>query len=105
MEAIARAEPAFVSDTEMSSEMKLYERINNTDRAGFEKNIRSAIDKMKKNSILSQLRGNEDRYEISATLKLLITPEEVEAFSRQYKKLRDDGLSESSNDSGETVDE
>ena len=105
MEAIARAEPAIVSEAEMSAELKLYERANNTDRAGFERNIRSAIDKMKKNSILSQIRGSDDRYEISATLKLLVTPEEVEAFSRQYKRLRDDGLTESASDTGENFDE
>jgi hypothetical protein len=89
MEAIARGESAIVSELEITAELKLYERANNSDRAGFEKNIRSAIDRMKKNSILSLIRGSVDRYEISATLKHLVTPEEVEAFSQQYRNLRD----------------
>jgi len=94
MDAIARGEPAITSHTEISEEMKLYDTADNTDRAGFEKHVSSAIDKMKKNSILSLIRGSEDRYEVSATLKLLCTPEDVDAFTRQYQKLRDGGFKE-----------
>ena len=88
-EAGARGERALVSGTEAMEQMKLYEPEGNTDRAGFEKRIRAAIEKAKENSLISPIRGSEDRYEISPTLKLLFSADEVAALGRQYAALRD----------------
>lgn len=83
-EADAQGRRAVVSETEMVEQMKVYERKDNTDRAGFEKRIRAAIHKVKENSIISPIRGTEDRYEISPTLKLLFSADVVAALARQY---------------------
>ena len=88
-EAGARGERALVSGKEMMEQMKLYEPAGNTDRAGFEKRIRAAIEKAKDHSLISPIRGSEDRYEISPTLKLLFSADEVAALGRQYAALRD----------------
>lgn len=88
-EAAARGERAVVSGEEMLEQMRLYEHSDNSDPAGFEKRVRTAIDKVKDNSIISPIRGSEDRYEISPTLKLLFSAEEISALKRQYEKFLD----------------
>ena len=42
---------------------------------------------MKDNSILQKIRGSEDRYEISPTLKLLFSAEHIAELTRQYRAL------------------
>jgi hypothetical protein len=44
---------------------------------------------MKKNSILQKIRGSEDRYEVSPTLKLLFSAEGIAALTQQYQALAD----------------
>ena len=78
-----------VSGEEMLEQMRLYEHSDNSDPAGFEKRVRTAIDKVKDNSIISPIRGSDDRYEISPTLKLLFSAEEISALKRQYEKFLD----------------
>lgn len=88
-EASAQGQRAVVSETEMIEQMKLYEHSQNTDRAGFEKRIKAAINKVKDNTIISQIRGTEDRYEISPTLKLLFSAEAIAALTQRYATYRD----------------
>jgi len=93
-EAEVRGERAVVSVAEMVEQMKLYEQNLNTDRAGFEKRISAAIEKVKKNSLISAIRGSDERYEVSPTLKLLFSAEEIGALVRIYTSARgaaDDG--------------
>jgi hypothetical protein len=89
-EATARAERAVVSGDEMIEQMRLYEPADNADRAGFEKRVRAAIEKMKEHSIISPVHGSEDRYEISPTLRLLFSADEIVALTRLYASLRDE---------------
>jgi len=44
---------------------------------GFVKRVHASIEKIKKHSILQKIRGAEDRFEISPTLKLLFSVEEI----------------------------
>lgn len=87
-DAEVRGERAAVATAEMVEQMKLYEHSLNTDRAGFEKRIHAAIVKVKKNNIISAIRGSEDRYEISPTLKLLFSAEQVSELTRSYMAAR-----------------
>ncbi|HET8552771.1 MAG TPA: DUF4194 domain-containing protein [Gammaproteobacteria bacterium] len=84
-EADLRGERAVVSRGEMEQQMQLYERSLNTDHAGFERRVNSAIEKVKKNSLISAIRASEERYEISPTLKLLFGAEEVAALAGIYQ--------------------
>ncbi len=95
-EATARAERAVVSWDEMIEQMRLYEPADNTDRAGFEKRVRAAIEKMKEHSIISPVHGSEDRYEISPTLRLLFSADEIATLTRLYASLRDETPEEAS---------
>lgn len=99
-EADIRGERAVVSGAEMKEQLTLYEQSLNTDHAGFERRVVNAIDKAKKNSLLSAIRGSEDRYEVSPTLKLLFNAEQVVALNSTYMAARsessggDDGFHE-----------
>lgn len=95
VEADTRAEPALISLGDMQEQLGLFEPSDNTDRAGFDKRIRAAIEKAKKNSLIGAVRGSDDRYEVSATLKLLFGAEEVEALMNIYENLGKDNDSAS----------
>ncbi len=95
-DAELRGERAVVAFDEMMEQMQLYERHLNTDRAGFERRARAAIEKVKKNSLISAIRGSEGRFEISPTLKLLFSAEQIAALSRSYANLLPDEEPESS---------
>lgn len=86
-QADVRGERAAVDTGEIQEHLVLFERAANTDHAGFGKKVQASIEKMKKNSILQKIRGGEDRYEISPTLKLLFSAEEILALARQYQAL------------------
>ncbi len=87
VEAELRAQPALVDRDELADQLRLYEPADNTDRAGFERRVHNAIEKAKRNSLLAALKGNADRFEVSATLKLIFGPEEVEQLTAIYAAL------------------
>jgi hypothetical protein len=88
-QAEVRGERAVVETIEIMEQLAPYERAANTDHAGFQKRIRASIEKMKDHSILQKIRGSEDRYEISPTLKLLFSAEHIAELTRQYQELTD----------------
>ena len=90
VEADTHGEPALISLGDMVEQLRLFEPSDNTDRAGFEKRIRAAIEKAKKNSLIGAIRGSDDRFEVSTTLKLLFGAEEVEALTNIYENLTKD---------------
>jgi hypothetical protein len=90
-ERLARAEVhgerAAVSEEDMLEDLVLYERAASTDHAGFVKRTQAAIEKVKKNSILHKIRGSESRYEISPTLKLLFSVDQLHELKARYLEL------------------
>lgn len=90
-ERLARAEVhgerAAVSEVDMLEDLALYERAASTDHAGFVKRASAAIEKVKKNSILHKIRGSDARYEISPTLKLLFSVDQLCELKAQYLRL------------------
>ena len=87
-QAAAHGDRAVVSTDEMVEFLGVYEQAGNTDRALFEKRIHASIEKIKKHSILRKIRSSEDRFEISPTLKLLFSAEEIQALTRIYHDMR-----------------
>jgi hypothetical protein len=83
-QADAQGERAVVSLTEMQEHLAVFERDRNPDLAKFEKQIVNAVDKAKKLSLLRQLRGGEQRFEVAPTLKLLFSAEEIQQLTRVY---------------------
>lgn len=89
-EADIRSERAVVSVSELNEQLALYEQSINTDHAGFVKRVKAAIEKAKTNNILNKISGSDDRFEVSATLKLLFSAEEVANLTRRYRAMLDE---------------
>lgn len=87
-QAEAHGDRAVISTEEILEFLGVYEQADNTDRALFEKRIHAAIEKIKKHSILRKIRSSEDRFEISPTLKLLFSAEEIRGLTRTYHDMR-----------------
>ncbi len=85
--ADVHAERAVISRDEIVDYLTTYERSASTDRAGFVKRVNASIEKIKKYSILQKIRASEDRFEISPTLKLLFSVEEVQSLTRVYRDM------------------
>lgn len=85
-EAETHGQRAVVEAEELQAQLAVYEPPQGTDRAGFVKKLNAAIEKMKKNSVLQPIRGSEGRYEISPTLKLLFSAEDVQALGAVYRE-------------------
>ncbi len=92
--AEAHGERAAVSEADMLEDLAIYERAANTDRAGFIKRAHAAIEKVKTNSTLHKIRGSESRYEISPTLKLLFSIDQLQELKAQYLKLAEAPVAE-----------
>ncbi|MCB1873215.1 MAG: DUF4194 domain-containing protein, partial [Gammaproteobacteria bacterium] len=86
-QAEAHGDRAVVSTDELIEFLGVYEQAGNTDRALFEKRIQASIEKIKKHSILRKIRSSEERFEISPTLKLLFSAEEIQALTRIYRDM------------------
>lgn len=85
--ADANRERAVVSESEIIDHLSVFERAASTDHAGFIKRVKASIEKCKKNNILQLIRGTKDRFEISPTLKLLFSAEEIIALTTLYVDL------------------
>jgi hypothetical protein len=83
----ARGERAVVAAGEIMESMLAYERVNSTDRAGFNKRVHASIEKFKKRNILQKIRSSDDRFEISPTLKLLFSADRIHALNAVYQSM------------------
>ncbi|GAB3499966.1 DUF4194 domain-containing protein [Curvibacter fontanus] len=86
-QADAQGERAVVSLDDMQEHLSVFERDSNPDHAKFERQIVNAVDKAKKLSLLQFIRGSGERYEVSPTLKLLFSAEEIQDLARTYAAL------------------
>ena len=87
-QAQAHAERAVISTDEIVEFLGVYEQTGSVDRALFEKRIHASVEKIKKHSILRKIRSSDDRFEISPTLKLLFSAEEIQALTRIYRDMK-----------------
>jgi hypothetical protein len=88
--------------------LSVFERTGNMDHAKFERHVENAVEKAKKLSLLQRIRGGDDRFEVSPTLKLLFPAEEIQALTRTYASLAQVATSDGIMDdpaSGEPEDE
>lgn len=82
----AQAERAVVDRIEMLEYLKAYERSDNVDISRFGRQMDGAIEKAKKLGVLLKLPGADDRYEVSASMRLLFPVEEIEALTAAYRR-------------------
>lgn len=86
-QADTQGERAVVSWQDMIEHLTVYERSGNADHARFDKQRQGAIEKAKKLSLIQKIRGAEDRFEVSPTLKLLFPAEQIHALTKTYQHL------------------
>lgn len=89
--ADARGERAVLSRAELVEHLLAYEREESSDRAKFERQAHSAVDRCKELNLLRRLKSGEERYEVSPTLKLLFPAEQIQALMRTYAALAERG--------------
>jgi len=92
-QAESHGERAVVSKDEIVEHLSVYQQAASTDKAGFIKRVHASIEKIKERSILQRIRASEDRFEVSPTLKLLFSAEEITALTKLYQRMAADGLS------------
>lgn len=97
-QADAAGDRAVVSRAELYEYLSVFERDRNQDHARFERQMENAVEKTKKLNLLHKIRGGEDRFEVSPTLKLLFPAEEIDALAKTYRALA------SAQSTGTTVD-
>lgn len=83
----AQGERAVLAVEEMVEHLRVFEPEGNVDHVRFSRQIENAIEKGKRHSLLQRIRGSEDRYEVSPTLKLLFPAEEIRALADVYSAL------------------
>lgn len=93
-QADAAGDRAVVSRADIYEHLSVFERDRNQDHARYERQMENALEKAKKLSLLHKIRGGEDRFEVSPTLKLLFPAEEIDALARTYRALASDPKSE-----------
>lgn len=86
-QADAQGERAVVSRDDMQEHLSVFEKENNPDHAKYGRQVINAVDKAKKLSLLLSIRGSGERYEVSPTLKLLFSAEEIQELTRTYATL------------------
>jgi hypothetical protein len=85
--ADTQGERAVVSTEEIQEHLTIYQAAASTDRAGFVKRVHASIEKMKKSNMLQKIRASEDRFEVSPTLKLLFSAEEIQALTKLFERM------------------
>jgi len=103
--ADTQGERAVVSKTEVVEHLRVFERDKNVDHARFERQMENALEKAKKLSLLHKLRGSDERFEISPTLKLLFPAEEIQALAQSYMASARGGGHEGITSPGAEVDD
>ncbi|MDR5839200.1 DUF4194 domain-containing protein [Caballeronia sp. LZ034LL] len=86
-QADAQGERTAVSLADMQEHLGVFERDHNPDHAKFGRQIMNAVDKAKKLSLLQRIRNSDERYEVSPTLKLLFSAEDILQLTRTYGQL------------------
>jgi hypothetical protein len=82
------SERAVVSRDDIIEELKSYDKTGNTDKAGFDKRIYASIEKIRKHNIIQKIKNSDNRFEISPTLKLLFSAEEIQTLINIYNQIK-----------------
>jgi hypothetical protein len=86
-QADTQGERAVVSADEIQEHLNIYQAAASTDRAGFAKRVHASIEKMKKSNMLQKIRASEDRFEVSPTLKLLFSAEQIQQLTKLFDRM------------------
>lgn len=104
-QADAEGDRAVLSLLEMLEHLSVFERDGNQDHARFERQMVNAVEKAKTLGLIHRIRGADERYEVSPTLKLLFAAEEIQELTRTYVNLLagDNEAADAENDGEENL--
>ena len=80
----------FVGRDEIEDQLRSYRAADISDKRGFDRRIEAAINKMKRYSVLLSVSGDDDRWEISPVLALVVGADEVAAITDELQRLLHD---------------
>jgi hypothetical protein len=86
IDAETRHERAVVDEEGLLEALSLFAEPSG-DAVATRKRLNAAIEKMRRNNILTNIKGPERRMEISPALRLLFTANDVEELGRVYRKI------------------
>lgn len=87
-EADSANERAVVSLQEMTDHLSVFEKAQNNDGVRFDKQCLAAIEKVKALNLIRPIRASDGRFEISPTLKLLFSAEDIQMLAIAYESLK-----------------
>ena len=87
-EADSANERAVVASQDMLDHLSVFERAHNTDGVKFDKQCAAAIEKCKTLNLIRPIRSSDGRFEVSPTLKLLFSAEDIQALTATYEGLK-----------------
>jgi hypothetical protein len=86
-QADTQGERAVIAWQDMAEHLEVFKRIGSGDHARFSRQVDGAVEKAKKIGLLRKIPSSDGRYEISPTLKLLFTAEQVHGLMQVYAGL------------------
>lgn len=82
-----QATRTFVGRDDIEDQLRGFQTLDTTNRKGFDDRITASINKMKANSVLLNVTGSDDRWEISPVLALVFGADEVAAVTADLERL------------------
>jgi hypothetical protein len=86
LNAEATGRRVFVGQADIIEQMSVYRALSQIDESGFNKRVRTSIEKMKDQSVLLRT-AEEDRFEVSPILRLVFDADQVIAVIREIRRL------------------
>lgn len=77
----------FIGRDDIEDQLRGFQSLEATNKKGFDDRITASINKMKANSVLLNVSGSEDRWEISPVLALVFGADEVAAVTADLERL------------------
>ena len=77
----------FVGRDDIEDQLRGFQSLESTNKKAFDDRITASINKMKANSLLLGITGDEDRWEISPVLALVFGADEVAAVTADLERL------------------
>lgn len=90
-EADNKGERAVVTESDIIEQMTVFAKRSSSDTAGFSNRVTAAIEKLKDSRFINRIKDS-DRYEVSPTLKLLLSVERVKELTNLYNSLGPNGM-------------
>jgi hypothetical protein len=90
LNAEATGRRVFVGRADIADQMSVYRNLSKIDELGFNKRVRTSIEKMKDQSVLLPT-AEEDRFEVSPILRLVFNADQVIAVTKEIRRFIREG--------------